>query len=318
MIGKGRSKQQKKGGGVGVLVRQEAGIDVEELDVGGCEMGEDIMAVRLEYKVRKGRERILVIVCYMTVEGTGARAENERKYRIVQRFVEQNRSENVIVMGDMNGHIGVLGEEVNGNGQLLLDFAEENELEILNVTLAEGRVTWIGRENESAIDFMLVNRKARERVRNMWVDEERTIDVASDHNVMVMEYECLKEKRVNVKEERNGRWKLRDADWDYFREVVSNEDWKLGENGLRAERGVDEMNERLLRKLNKVAEESIGRTRKRANGRTRKSWWNNEIDKARKERKQSNRKCRSLRKNRSNSEAERIEYERAWEEYKSK
>ncbi|KAG0724529.1 hypothetical protein GWK47_040433 [Chionoecetes opilio] len=133
-----------------------------------------------------------------------------------------------------------------------------------------------------------------------------------------MEYECLKEKRVNVKEERNGRWKLRDADWDYFREVVSNEDWKLGENGLRAERGVDEMNEILLRKLNKVAEESIGRTSKRANGRTRKSWWNNEIDKARKERKQSNRKCRSLRKNRSNSEAERIEYERAWEEYKSK
>ncbi|KAG0720262.1 hypothetical protein GWK47_048876 [Chionoecetes opilio] len=128
MIGKGRSKQQKKAGGVGVLVRQEAGIDVEELDVGGCEMGEDIMVVRLEYKVRKGRERILVIVCYMTVEGTGARAENERKYRIVQRVVEQNRSENVIVMGDMNGHIGVLGEEVNGNGQLLLDFAEENEI----------------------------------------------------------------------------------------------------------------------------------------------------------------------------------------------
>ncbi|KAG0717650.1 hypothetical protein GWK47_054015 [Chionoecetes opilio] len=197
----------------------------------------------------------------MTVEGTGARAENERKYRSVQGVVEQNRSENVIVMGDMNGHIGVLGEEVNGNGQLLLDFAEENELEILNVTLAEGRVTWSGRENESAIDFMLVNRKARERVRSMWVDEERTIDVASDHNVMVMEYECLKEKRVNVKEERNGRWKLRGADWDYFREVVSNEDWKLGENGLRAERGVDEMNERLLRKLNKAAEESIGRTK---------------------------------------------------------
>ena len=55
-------------------------------------------------------------------------------------------------MGDMNGHIGVLGEDVNGNGQLLLDFAEANELEILNVTMAEGRVTWCGRESESGID----------------------------------------------------------------------------------------------------------------------------------------------------------------------
>ena len=41
MIGKGRSKWQKKRGGVGVLVRK----DVEELNVGDCEMSEDIMAV---------------------------------------------------------------------------------------------------------------------------------------------------------------------------------------------------------------------------------------------------------------------------------
>ena len=28
----------------------------------------------------------------------------------------------------------------------------------------------------------------------MWVDEERQMDVTSDHSVIVMEYECLKEK----------------------------------------------------------------------------------------------------------------------------
>ena len=87
----------------------------------------------------------MVVVCYMTVEETGVRAENERKYRIVQRIVEQSKGESMIVMGDMNGHIGILGEEVNGNGQLLLDFAEVNELEILNLTMGEGKVTeWKG------------------------------------------------------------------------------------------------------------------------------------------------------------------------------
>ena len=51
----------------------------------------------------------------MTIERAEARAENERKYRIVERLVQENKNERVIVMGDMNGHIGVLGEEVNGN-----------------------------------------------------------------------------------------------------------------------------------------------------------------------------------------------------------
>ena len=40
-------------------------------------------------------------------------------------------------MGDMNGHTGILGEDVNMNGQMLLDFAEENELENLNMIMAE-------------------------------------------------------------------------------------------------------------------------------------------------------------------------------------
>ena len=51
MIGKGRSKQTRKGGGIGVLVRKDVGIELEEIDVGGSEMSEDIMAVQLEYKV---------------------------------------------------------------------------------------------------------------------------------------------------------------------------------------------------------------------------------------------------------------------------
>ncbi|RUM30945.1 MAG: hypothetical protein DSY42_03570 [Aquifex sp.] len=106
----------------------------------------------------------------------------------------ENQQEQVTVMGDMNAHIGVLGEEVNRNGNLLLEFAEENGLEILNVTLAEGRVTWADRMNESAIDFILVNERARRYVRDMWVDECGQIDVMSDHNMLAMTYECGREE----------------------------------------------------------------------------------------------------------------------------
>lgn len=310
MIGKGRSKQQRKGGGAGIMVSLDAGVDTEEIHVGECEMSEDVMAARLECTVGRYRENVILIVCYMTVERVEVRAENEGKYRIVER---------VIVMGDMNGHIGVLGEEVNGNGQLLLDFVEANELEILNVTMAEGRVTWCGRESESVIDYVVVNDRARERVRGMWVDEERKIDVASDHNVMVLEYECVKEK-VKVSTQAKGRWKVREADWDSCREAVGKMEWKTGENGLQAERGVDECNRGLVRKLTKAGEDSIGRTEPRGKGREwkRKRWCNKEIDRARKERRQLNRRCRSLRRSRQNSEEERIAYDRVWEEYRSK
>lgn len=44
-------------------------------------------------------------------------------------------------MVDMNGHVGVLGERMNRNSELLDEFLDEMNLEDLNVMLAEGRVT---------------------------------------------------------------------------------------------------------------------------------------------------------------------------------
>ena len=48
MIEKGRSKWKKKGDGVGIIMSYEAGLEVEEMNVGTCEMREDI----IDYKVR--------------------------------------------------------------------------------------------------------------------------------------------------------------------------------------------------------------------------------------------------------------------------
>lgn len=44
-------------------------------------MSENVKAVRLEYTV--GRERVMIVVCSMTVERAEVRAENERKSRKV-------------------------------------------------------------------------------------------------------------------------------------------------------------------------------------------------------------------------------------------
>ncbi|MPC33932.1 hypothetical protein E2C01_027301 [Portunus trituberculatus] len=63
------------------------------------------------------------------------------------------------------------------SSKIKFKFVDEMELENLNVTLAEGRVTWNAREHESAIDYMLVNGRMREIVSHMWIDEDGMVDI---------------------------------------------------------------------------------------------------------------------------------------------
>ena len=311
MIGSGRSKCKKRGGGVGVIVRKGLNASVEEVKVGDCEMSEDLFAVRLSFKSRRKSESILIVVCYMTVQGRDAREENERKYELLNELMRKYNKEQVIVMGDMNGHIGILGEPMNENGERLLNFAERNDLEILNVTIAEGRVTWSRRQSESAIDYIMVNERARKHVLKMCVDEERKINIPSDHNMLWIKYVWSIESANGKSVKRDRGWRLRNVRWENFRESLEQVNWE--QKG-----SVDEINEIFCKTVREIAEKKIGRVRANKSKRVKKSWWNEEIENARKERKACNRRCRRLRFNRDRSEEDRLEYEKAWEEYKRK
>ena len=90
----------------------------------------------------------------MTVEGERPERENREKYDTLKR---EHEGERVIVMGDINAHISMLDEQMNWNGAIFVEFISEMDNENLNETLTEGRVTWSARNQESAIDYMLVN-----------------------------------------------------------------------------------------------------------------------------------------------------------------
>lgn len=51
---------------MGTLIRQDADIDVEELDVETNEASEDIFAARLEYKGPTNKDVVISVICYMT------------------------------------------------------------------------------------------------------------------------------------------------------------------------------------------------------------------------------------------------------------
>ena len=112
--------------------------------------------------------------------------ENSGKYSLLKKIVREHTGERMIVMGDMNAHIGMLGERMNRNGEMLCEFTNEVNFENLNETLAEGRVTWSAGNQESVIDYVSVNGGMRETVSRMWEDEDDVIDIVSDHNMVAV------------------------------------------------------------------------------------------------------------------------------------
>ena len=304
MIGKGRSKQQKRGGGVAVLVRKDSMLVCEMMDVGDCDMSEDILAVRLE-NVGRVKESIYVCVCYMTREGPGARLENVRKYEIVKRFVNDHVNERILIVGDMNGHIGLLGEGMNDNGRLLREVCKEMNLEILNETIAEGKITWRSRGQKSAIDYALLNGKAREKVVSMWIDEWKEFSVNSDHNFLLVKYECVTGTR-KMQERVRKKWKLKAGDWSKFRDEIGQVNLHVND--------VNQVNRELVEMVHEVAERTFGCTKGRKKC-VKNTWWNDDINKERQERENKSRKCRRLRAELDRGGDVGMECESAWKEY---
>ncbi|KAF2356328.1 Clathrin/coatomer adaptor adaptin-like N-terminal [Trinorchestia longiramus] len=107
----------------------------------------------------KANECIILVVCYMITTGPLAQEGNVKKYTTLERVVQEFCRFPVIVMGDMSGHVGILGKKVYENGHKLIDFFEENEFKNLNVT-----------KGKAAIEYALVNHEARQHVREMYVD----------------------------------------------------------------------------------------------------------------------------------------------------
>ncbi|KAF2352214.1 Endonuclease/exonuclease/phosphatase [Trinorchestia longiramus] len=128
MIGKGGVKWQKKGGGVGLIVKNALNSKLEEICVGNELKSEDILAMR--YEKVQANKCIILVVCYMTTMGPLAQEENVKKYTKLERVAQKFSRFPVIVMGDMNSHVGILGEKVNENGHKLVDFCEGYEFEM--------------------------------------------------------------------------------------------------------------------------------------------------------------------------------------------
>ena len=284
--------------------------------------GEDISVFRIYDACEEVKEELILIVCYMTVEGMNM-SENIKKYKMLSDLTEKYRNSCVLVAGDMNGHTGCLDESVNNNGRLLLDFAEDKEYEILNHTIGQGKVTWKGRQFESAIDYMLVNQVAREKIKELIVDEEGDFDIDTDHNALILSYQWGNNDKRNNREVGTGNgniiprrsdfyWKCRGRDYSGFEADLSELDCLYGMNPA-------ELNDCLVKRINQTALKHFKKGRFDKNEgkkKVNKNWWNEEVEKAVKERRKTNREKRRAERNFRRGDISEEALNDYWNEYR--
>ena len=90
MMGKGRKKQERLGGGIAFLHRKEGNFKVEEIDAGDSDMSEDVLPVRVERL--DDHEKVIksfLVVVYLTVESERAARENRLKLNVVKKTLKR-------------------------------------------------------------------------------------------------------------------------------------------------------------------------------------------------------------------------------------
>ena len=185
----GRCEWIKKGGGNMIWIRESLNVETEALELIGDEREknytkEDIQSL----KIKINNETIILIVVYLNIEATMIELEeNKSKLRFIEHTLENREEENIIIIGNWNCHIGLLGERINKNGTLTLDWCEDNNMKILNSIYAMGRAMRRDKERKSAIDLCVVNKKAMENIEDFTVDEDHTYDLKTDHNLIIVE-----------------------------------------------------------------------------------------------------------------------------------
>ena len=139
--------------------------------------------------------RLAVCTVYMAAEVIGNTAYqdwNISLYGYLSNEIRALESEGYgcILMGDFNGHIGCPPDGIEGNrpgvnfnGRQLLNFADENDLKILNIDkdLCDGTFTRITPNSSTILDYVLVTKSVYPLINTMKIDEGVELLAGSDH-----------------------------------------------------------------------------------------------------------------------------------------
>jgi exonuclease III len=213
--------------GVGIIVRDGLAQCISKYD----QVNGRILRITLKTKTQK----LTIIQVYAPQQGR-PKEEKEAFYNALQDVRDKcGTDENVIIMGDLNGHVGIAREgyesclghfgigDRNEEGLMILDFCNRNDLKIMNTYYQHQdshKYSWYGwngntqrYERKTLIDFFLV--KNHRIVLDVKCLPSESLD--ADHRLVVMKTKTTplttrpitKVKRVNVNAMQEGNNRLR-------------------------------------------------------------------------------------------------------------
>ena len=192
-----RKKKDKKGGGIQVLLPNMSEIMLEKKENSNRDM------LELEGKIH-GMRMKMVVVYFDANKDEGGRSRNRKLRSDIERIMENNKMEGLMIMGDFNGHLKMIdGKDDDENGKMILEWIEKYKLIMLNLEdRCEGIYTRVRGEQKTTIDYVLVNDRVYEDFRHMHIDEEKEIIDGSDHTLITVDLEVQKSMGKN-----KTRWK---------------------------------------------------------------------------------------------------------------
>ena len=212
---------------------------------------------------------------------------------LTEEILDKSREGEILIFMDGNAKIGILDECISRNGRLLLQVAEECDLEFINLSpLCTGKVTRVNRNRpseRSAIDFVLSSQGTTSCITEMVIDEEEkfllTGKKSTDHNSIILKMKmgsCDKK----APQQKVTKWRLSAPTecWDEFQrklEELSHFSVELIEN---PENDIDENYGEWTKEIETIALNTIGKTTFRANRRQKES---KELQSLRKEKRES-------------------------------
>ncbi len=274
----------------------------ERMDSMDCR-NERVMGITLTIEQTK----ISIIQTYAPQQGRSLR-EKEQFYETLQEMTETIRHhENVIVMGDMNGHVGqnrdgvehVIGEfsigERNQEGERIIDYCVMNNMSIMNTYYKHQeshKWTWYrwnaaqqGYTERSMIDLFLTNKK------NIFKDVRTipSVSLDSDHRLVVAKLKIVKPKeKVKKKQKRFKLENLKDEEKKQaLRQLVTLR--KPTELELE-EMNIEEQWNKFKNTVYGAAEETVGIKIKYGTKKKSTAWWTYDVKEAVKEKTRSFRK----------------------------
>ena len=239
--------RKDKGGGLLLAVKKNTDIEAMILNI---DDNHEIMWVKLKFK---NQNYIIAIVYGYSGESRVEEDEIDEWYYSLEKEISKYTEEKVIIVGDLNAHIGndedgIEGniEKINQNGKLLRSLVERRCLFVINAT--EKCIGKWTREDpnggRSIIDYVIANENSVDNIENMQIDDEHEFKISrflktrkgsqekpSDHNTIFFELQGHKSKKMNIIK----RWNFKNEDSmkNYFNEtnnLIMKETWTEKEN----------------------------------------------------------------------------------------